>query len=579
MPEFRVAGRLIGPGHPTYFIADIAANHDGSLDRAVELIHLAARAGADAAKFQHFRAPHIVSDVGFKALGGQKSHQSRWQKSVYEVYEAASVPWEWTPSLQKAAAEAGIHFFSAPYDLEAVDMLNAAGVPAFKMGSGDITWPEIIKHMARTGKPLFAATGASNAADVQRLMAIVRPFRIPICLMQCNTNYTGNPENIRHVHLNVLKSYAALYPDVVLGLSDHTPGHASVLGAVALGAAAIEKHFTDDTGREGPDHGFSMDPRAWREMVDRTRELEEALGQADKQVAGNEAETVVLQRRCLHAARALPVGHVLQANDIEALRPAPRDGVVPYDLPRVLGCKLTRALSRGEHLRFDDLVGSEEIWAVIPVFNEARTIGAVLARARAAGLRCLVVDDGSDDCSSDAATAAGADVVVRHPRNRGYAAALASGLRAAASQPACRWAVSLDADGQLDPADAVSLVGEAEAAGAALAVGVRPAPARVSERFAARILGALVGVRDPLCGLKAYRVDLLQAFPSSCGRRVGMELAVRAIRSGHRLVQRKISSAPRSGEGSRYGRGLAAELRIAGAALALIPVALIGARP
>ncbi|PYO39988.1 MAG: N-acetylneuraminate synthase [Gemmatimonadetes bacterium] len=311
MPEFRVGERLVGSGHPTYFIADIAANHDGSLDRAIELVHMAARAGADAAKFQHFRAPHIVSDFGFRALGGQKSHQSRWQKSVYEVYEAASLPWEWTLSVQKACAEAGIHFFSAPYDLEAVDMLEAAGVPAFKMGSGDITWPTIIARMARSGRPLFAATGASDLSDVQRLMAIVRPYHVPICLMQCNTNYTGDPDNIRHVHLSVLKSYAALYPDAVLGLSDHTPGHVTVLGAVALGAAAIEKHFTDDTSREGPDHGFSMDPYTWREMVDRTREIEAALGESEKRVAANEIETVIL----------------------------------------------TKALSRGEHLRFDDLVG------------------------------------------------------------------------------------------------------------------------------------------------------------------------------------------------------------------------------
>jgi glycosyltransferase involved in cell wall biosynthesis len=221
---------------------------------------------------------------------------------------------------------------------------------------------------------------------------------------------------------------------------------------------------------------------------------------------------------------------------------------------------------------------SEETWAVIPVFNEAETIGRVVAGAKAIGLRCVVVDDGSDDRSSEAATRAGADQVVRHSRNQGYAEALASGLRAAASQPACRWVVSLDADGQLDPADAMSLVREAETVGAALAVGVRPAPARVSERFAARILGALVGVRDPLCGLKAYRIDLLRAFPSSYGRRVGMELAVRAIRSGYSMVQRCVSTVPRPTQRSRYGGGVAAELRIAGAALALVPVALMGAR-
>jgi glycosyltransferase involved in cell wall biosynthesis len=220
----------------------------------------------------------------------------------------------------------------------------------------------------------------------------------------------------------------------------------------------------------------------------------------------------------------------------------------------------------------------EETWAVIPVFNEAETVGQVLARAHAAGLRCLVVDDGSSDRSSEAASRAGAEVVVRHSENQGYDVALGSGLRAAAAQLGCRWALSLDGDGQLDPAEAASLVCEAEAAGAAVAIGVRPRPARLAERFAGRLLEALVGIRDPLCGLKAYRADVVRAFPGACGRRVGMELAVRATRAGYGVVQRGISTTPRSGRGSRYGSGVATEVRIAAAALALVPVAVFRAR-
>ena len=131
--------------------------------------------------------------------------------------------------------------------------------------------------------------------------------------MQCNTNYTGSLENFSHINLNVLKTYASMWPDVVLGLSDHTPGHATVLGAVALGARAVEKHLTDDRNREGPDHRFSMDPSGWRDMVDRTRELERALGSGDKRVAGNERETVVIQRRCLRAARDIAAGEIISA--------------------------------------------------------------------------------------------------------------------------------------------------------------------------------------------------------------------------------------------------------------------------
>ena len=134
----RIGTRELGENQPTYFIADIAANHDGVLDKALELISLAAEAGADAAKFQHFRADHIVSDKGFRELGGQQSHQSSWSQSVYEVYKKASLPWEWTEPLAQRAAEAGIDFFTSPYDIEAIDFVDPF-VPAYKIGSGDIT--------------------------------------------------------------------------------------------------------------------------------------------------------------------------------------------------------------------------------------------------------------------------------------------------------------------------------------------------------------------------------------------------------------------------------------------------------
>lgn len=354
MRTIKIGARAMGEGHPTYFVADIAANHDGDLGRAKELIRLAADAGADAAKFQNFRAAGIVSDYGFKALGGQQSHQSKWKKSVFEVYQDASVPWEWTPELRKECDKAGIEYFSAPYDLEAVDMLDPH-VRLYKIGSGDVSWPEMLAKVAGKGKPVLLATGASTMEDVQRAVGIVTAANKDLVLMQCNTNYTGSLENFAHIHLNVLKAFAVMFPDAVLGLSDHTPGHSTVLGAVALGARVIEKHFTDDVKRVGPDHGFSMDPRTWREMVDRTRELELALGSASKSVAANEAQTVVIQRRCLRAGKDLQAGTVLTRDMIDALRPAPLDGVFPYDLDKVVGARLRVAMPRGERLRWTDL--------------------------------------------------------------------------------------------------------------------------------------------------------------------------------------------------------------------------------
>jgi sialic acid synthase SpsE len=361
MTTLKLGRNLVSLEHPTYFVADIASNHDGDLGRAKHLIQLAAEAGADAAKFQNFRASKLVSERGFDSLGSQVSHQAKWKKSVFQVYGDASVPWEWTPELKRECEACGIEYFSAPYDLEAVDMLDPY-VSLFKIGSGDITWPEMLRKVAATKKPVLLATGASEIGEVQRAVEEILKINSQLVLMQCNTNYTASSENFRHIHLRVLERYGTMFPSVVMGLSDHTLGHATVLGAVALGARVIEKHFTDDNQRGGPDHPFSMTPSSWREMVDRTRELERALGSSLKFVAENEQDTVVVQRRCLRAARDLKVGTVLKEDMLEALRPAPRDAVMPYDLARVVSKQLLRDLPRGEYLRtawLADVEGSE----------------------------------------------------------------------------------------------------------------------------------------------------------------------------------------------------------------------------
>lgn len=351
MPKLNLGYRTIGDDQPTYFIADIAANHDGDLGRAKMLIHLCAEAGANAAKFQNFRAAKLVSDRGFRTMGQQVSHQAKWKKSVFEVYKDASIPWDWTVALMEDCKKAGIDYFSTPYDFEAVDMLDPY-VSIFKIGSGDITWTEMLQKVASKGKPVLLACGASDIGEVQRAVQAILAVNPQLGLMQCNTNYTGSLENFRHIHLNVLRTFRSMFPEVVLGLSDHTPKHATVLGAVALGARVVEKHFTDDSSREGSDHPFSMNPAAWQEMVDRTRELELSLGHGTKAVADNERDTVIVQRRCLRAARDLEAGTMLTREMIDVLRPAPADGIAPYELPKVLGMRVRRAVPGGEHLRW-----------------------------------------------------------------------------------------------------------------------------------------------------------------------------------------------------------------------------------
>ena len=197
--EFMIHDRRIGLDNSTYFIADIAANHDGELERAKELIYKAADAGANAAKFQHFTADTIVSDKGFKDVGELLSHQSTWKKSVFEVYQDASINRSWTPTLKETCDKAGIHFFTSPYSLELVDEVNPF-VSAFKVGSGDITWLEIIQFMAKKGKPMILACGASTLDDVARAVRTTVEINQNLCLLQCNTNYTASLENFKHIN-------------------------------------------------------------------------------------------------------------------------------------------------------------------------------------------------------------------------------------------------------------------------------------------------------------------------------------------------------------------------------------------
>lgn len=350
----KVGKSIIGGSNPTYFIADIAANWDESLERAKDLIYLAAEAGADAAKFQNFTADTIVSSASFERMEEKLTHQASWKKSVYEVYDNASLPIQWTKELKETCDDAGIDYFTSPYSIELLEDLNKY-VAAWKMGSGDITWHDHIEAMAQQDLPLFMATGASSNKEVEMAMSIALKHTKKIVLMQCNTNYTASLENFKHIALNVLKSYRKKYPNTVLGLSDHTPGHSTVLGSVALGARAIEKHFTDDTSRTGPDHKFSMDPVTWKEMVDRTRELELALGTEEKKVMDNEKKSSIVQRRSVHVKNHIKKGDIILKEDLIMLRPELPDSFPPYKQDQIIGKVAKENLEKNTHIKSTDI--------------------------------------------------------------------------------------------------------------------------------------------------------------------------------------------------------------------------------
>jgi sialic acid synthase SpsE len=334
------------------FIADIAANHDGDIDRAFKLIELASEAGADAAKFQNFKAEKIVSKSGFDKIH-KLSHQSKWDKSVYEVYKDASIDVGWTKLLKEKCESVGIEYMSTPYDFDSLEIINPYS-NAIKIGSGDITWHDFLVNVSCMGKPVMISTGASNIDEVILAHDLIKKYNEDIVIFQCNTNYTGDESNYDSINLNVLNTYKNYFPDAILGLSDHTPGHTTVLGAIALGARVIEKHFTDDNDRIGPDHSFSMNPYTWRVMVDESLKLWRSLGNGIKKCEINEMESVLIQRRGSYLKHDLDIGEPLLLENIEFLRPISPNGIPPYKLINYLGRRLMKEKRKNDQLFVED---------------------------------------------------------------------------------------------------------------------------------------------------------------------------------------------------------------------------------
>jgi sialic acid synthase SpsE len=381
--KLQLGKRSISPQEPVFFIADIASNHGGDLQKAKDLIHACAESGVDAVKMQNFTADTIVSDLGFEAIKGLTSHQSLWKKSVFESYNQASIPIDWTLELSSLAERLGIEYLTSPYSIELTRAV-APYVCALKLGSGDITWHEHIREMARQGKPLIIASGASTLEEVKSAMQVALAEMNQILLLQCNTNYSATKQdsiekiksNYSSINLSVLKTYSSVWPGLLLGLSDHTVGSMSVIAAVGLfGCCVVEKHFTLDSSQEGQDHSFSMMPSEWQKMVKEVATLradiaglvsyeqryhcvaqhveypsllDVLIGDGQKRVEANELATVVVQRRAIRAKNSLSIGQIIKRTDLTMLRPCPEDALAPWEMDSILGRSLMRDIQKGD---------------------------------------------------------------------------------------------------------------------------------------------------------------------------------------------------------------------------------------
>jgi N-acetylneuraminate synthase/N,N'-diacetyllegionaminate synthase len=341
-----VGGRRVGAGAPALLIAEIGSNHDGKLDQARRLIDAAAAAGADAVKFQSFRAAALINRRWPAADGSWAPHAG------FERLAALELPDPWLPVLRDHATARGVLFLSTPFDEASAERLCAAGVPAFKIASGDLTHVPLLAHVARAGRPILLSTGLADLDEVRVAVAeIARAAGAApaLVLLHCVSTY---PPRWGEVNLRAIATLRATF-GVPVGFSDHTPGHALALGARALGAAVIEKHLTLDRALPGPDHGFALTPEEFAAMASDLRHLEAALGDGGKRPAPGEVPERRWARRGVYAAVPIAAGTVLTRDVLKIVRPA--TGLSPAALDELLGRVARRAIAADEALAWDDV--------------------------------------------------------------------------------------------------------------------------------------------------------------------------------------------------------------------------------
>lgn len=343
-----INGRIIGDGYPAYIIAEMSANHAGSLERALELIHVAKDAGADCVKIQTYTADTMTIDCHNEYFQIEKG---TWEgENLYGLYQKAYTPWEWQEQLRDEAAKVGIDFLSTPFDPRSVDFLEDLGVHFYKIASFELVDIPLLEYVAAKNKPIIMSTGMGTLEEIQEAVdAICSTGNRQLALMKCSSAYPAKPEEMNLRTMQDLKERFG----VPVGLSDHSMGAFSAATAVAMGANLIEKHFCISRAVKNPDSSFSMEPQEFREMVEQVREVEKAMGTVQYGVSRQE-ESNACFRRSLFVVEDIAAGEVLTPEKIRSIRPA--YGLKPKYYQEVLGRTAKRSLRRGTPLSFDDIV-------------------------------------------------------------------------------------------------------------------------------------------------------------------------------------------------------------------------------
>lgn len=343
-----IAGREIGPGRPTYIIAELSANHNQDFEQAAKLVQVAAESGADAIKLQTYTADTLTIDCDNEYF--QIGEGTIWAgRNLHDLYCEAFTPWEWQPRLKSLAEAAGLHCFSSPFDATAVDFLEEMNVPAHKVASFEIVDIPLLQKIGSTGKPVIMSTGMASLAEISEAMETLRNSGAgEIGLLKCVSSY---PAPASAMNLRTIPHLAEAF-GVPAGLSDHTLGITVPVASVALGATIIEKHFTLSRDTPGPDSQFSLEPDEFRAMVAAVRMAEQAVGQVHYGVSESEQKSRNF-RRSLFVVADVKCGELLTARNVRSIRPG--NGLHPRYLSEVLGRVASRDLSRGTPLSREDI--------------------------------------------------------------------------------------------------------------------------------------------------------------------------------------------------------------------------------
>ena len=347
---FSIAGRRIGPEEPAYLIAEMSANHNQDMGRALEIIHAAAESGADAIKLQTYTADTITIDHDGEGFVIGKG--SLWEKrKLYDLYSEAHTPWDWQPRLKEEADKLGLHLFSSPFDATAVDFLEAMDVPAYKVASFEVVDIPLLEKIASTGKPVIMSTGMATLDEIDEAVAALRRGGAEgLALLQCTSAYPAPPESM---NLRKIPALAERF-GVAAGLSDHTLGTVVPVAAVALGACIVEKHFTLSRADGGPDGAFSLEPAEFKAMAEAVRIAGRALGRVTFEPTEKELGNRRL-RRSLYIVRDVAAGESLSSENVRSIRPGL--GLHTRHYAEVLGRRAARDLPKGTQLSLDDLEG------------------------------------------------------------------------------------------------------------------------------------------------------------------------------------------------------------------------------